>query len=37
MSFAYVMRNWSAGFNYDAAASSGSLAQSATFSLSSRF
>jgi len=37
MSFGYVMRNWSAGFNYDASASSGALAQSATISLSSRF
>jgi uncharacterized protein YhjY with autotransporter beta-barrel domain len=37
MSLGYVMRNWSAGFNYDAAASQGSLAQSATFSISSRF
>ena len=36
-SFAYVLGNWSAGFNYDAAASSGALAQSATISLSSRF
>ncbi len=36
-SFAYVLGNWSAGFNYDAAASSGTLAQSATISLSSRF
>jgi uncharacterized protein YhjY with autotransporter beta-barrel domain len=36
-SFAYVVGNWSAGFNYDAAASSGALAQSATISLSSRF
>ena len=37
MSLGYVMRNWAAGFNYDAAASQGSLAQSATFSISSRF
>jgi uncharacterized protein YhjY with autotransporter beta-barrel domain len=37
MSLGYVMRNWSAGFSYDAAASRGSLAQSATFSISSRF
>ena len=36
-SFAYVVGNWSAGFNYDAATSSGTLAQSATISLSSRF
>ena len=36
-SFAYVLGNWSAGINYDAAAASGSLAQSATISLSSRF
>ncbi len=36
-SLAYVFGNWSAGFNYDAAASSGALAQSATISLSSRF
>jgi len=37
MSFGYVLRNWSAGINYDASANSGSLAQSATVSLSSRF
>jgi hypothetical protein len=37
MSFGYVLRNWSAGFNYDASASSGALAHSATISLSSRF
>jgi uncharacterized protein YhjY with autotransporter beta-barrel domain len=37
VSLGYVMRNWSAGFNYDASASRGSLAQSATFSISSRF
>lgn len=37
MSLGYVMRNWSAGFNYDAAASQGSLAHAATFSISSRF
>jgi uncharacterized protein YhjY with autotransporter beta-barrel domain len=37
MSLGYVMRNWSAGINYDASASRGSLAQSATFSISSRF
>jgi len=37
MSFGYVLRNWSAGFNYDASASSGTLAQSATISLTSRF
>jgi uncharacterized protein YhjY with autotransporter beta-barrel domain len=36
-SFAYVVGNWSAGINYDAAASTGTLAQSATISLSSRF
>ena len=36
-SFAYVQGNWSAGINYDASASTGSLAQSATISLSSRF
>jgi hypothetical protein len=36
-SFAYVLGNWSAGFSYDAAASTGALAQSATISLSSRF
>jgi uncharacterized protein YhjY with autotransporter beta-barrel domain len=36
-SLAYVFGNWSAGFSYDAAHSSGSLAQSATISLSSRF
>lgn len=37
VSLGYVMRNWAAGFNYDASASRGSLAQSATFSISSRF
>jgi hypothetical protein len=37
MSFGYVLRNWSAGINYDASANSGALAQSATVSLSSRF
>jgi len=37
MSLGYVLRNWSAGVNYDASANSGSLAQSATFSISSRF
>ena len=36
-SFAYVLGNWSAGINYDASANSGTLAQSATISLSSRF
>ena len=36
-SFAYVFGNWAAGLNYDATQSSGSLAQSATVSLSSRF
>jgi hypothetical protein len=36
-SLAYVLGNWSAGINYDASANSGSLAQSATISLSSRF
>ena len=38
-SFAYVVGNWSAGFNYDASASSssGPMAQSATINLSSRF
>jgi uncharacterized protein YhjY with autotransporter beta-barrel domain len=38
-SFAYVVGNWAAGFNYDASAtsSSGTMAQSATISLSSRF
>jgi uncharacterized protein YhjY with autotransporter beta-barrel domain len=36
-SFAYIVGNWSAGFNYDASASTGTLAQSATISLSSRF
>ena len=36
-SFAYVLGNWSAGINYDASASTGSLAQSATVNLSSRF
>jgi hypothetical protein len=37
MSFGYVLRNWTAGVNYDASANSGALAQSATVSLSSRF
>jgi len=37
MSFGYVLRNWSAGLNYDASASSGALAHSATISLGSRF
>jgi hypothetical protein len=37
MSLGYVMRNWSAGFNYDAAANAGNLSHSATFSISSRF
>ena len=38
-SFAYVVGNWAAGFNYDASAtsSSGPMAQSATVTLSSRF
>ena len=36
-SLAYVLGNWSAGINYDASANSGTLAQSATISLSSRF
>jgi Autotransporter beta-domain len=36
-SVAYVFGNWSAGINYDAAASQGSMNQSATLSLSSRF
>jgi uncharacterized protein YhjY with autotransporter beta-barrel domain len=36
-SFAYILGNWSAGVNYDATASTGTLAQSATISLSSRF
>jgi uncharacterized protein with beta-barrel porin domain len=36
-SFAYIVGNWAAGFNYDASASTGTLAQSATISLSSRF
>ena len=36
-SVAYVLGNWAAGINYDASASTGSLAQSATISLSSRF
>jgi uncharacterized protein with beta-barrel porin domain len=36
-SFAYIVGNWSAGINYDASASTGTLAQSATISLSSRF
>ena len=36
-SFAYVLGSWAAGINYDASASTGSLAQSATLSLSSRF
>ena len=33
----YVFDNWSAGVNYDASHSSGSLAQSATVSLTSKF
>jgi hypothetical protein len=33
----YVLRNWSAGVNFDASSNSGALAQSATFSISSRF
>jgi uncharacterized protein with beta-barrel porin domain len=37
MSFGYVMRNWSVGLNYDASATSGSLQQSATFGLTTRF
>ena len=36
MSLGYVLHNWSAGVNYDASANSGSLAQSATISISSR-
>ncbi|HEX3483881.1 MAG TPA: autotransporter domain-containing protein [Micropepsaceae bacterium] len=36
-SFAYILGNWSAGLSYDASASTGTLAQSATISLSSRF
>ena len=32
MSLGYVVRNWSAGFNYDASTNSGALAQSATLS-----
>jgi hypothetical protein len=36
-SVAYVFGNWSAGINYDAAATPGSMNQSATLSLSSRF
>jgi uncharacterized protein YhjY with autotransporter beta-barrel domain len=37
MSLGYVLHNWSAGINYDASANSGTLAQSATVSISSRF
>jgi hypothetical protein len=37
MSFGYVLRNWTAGINYDASANTGELAQSATVSISSRF
>jgi hypothetical protein len=36
-SVAYVFGNWSAGFNYDAAETTRSFAQSATVSLTSRF
>ena len=36
-SFAYIVGNWSAGVSYDAAHSSGSLSQSATINISSRF
>lgn len=35
--FSYVFENWSAGVNYDATHTSGSLAQSATISLTSKF
>jgi len=37
MSLGYVLRNWSAGVNIDASSNSGALAQSATFSITSRF
>ena len=36
-SFAYVLRNWSAGVNVDATTSAGAMTQSATVSISSRF
>jgi len=36
-SFTYLFDNWSAGFNYDAAHTSGAFAQSATVSMTSRF
>lgn len=36
-SFSYVFNNWSAGLNYDAARTSGSMAQSATVMVTSRF
>jgi uncharacterized protein YhjY with autotransporter beta-barrel domain len=37
VSMGYVLRNWSAGVNYDATSTTGLLAQSATVSISSRF
>jgi uncharacterized protein YhjY with autotransporter beta-barrel domain len=37
VSLGYVLRNWSAGVNYDATSTTGLLAQSATVSISSRF
>ena len=36
-SFSYIFNNWSAGLNYDASRASGSLAQSATMNLTSKF
>jgi uncharacterized protein with beta-barrel porin domain len=36
-SFAYILDNWTAGVNYDAAQSSGAFAQSATVNITSRF
>ncbi len=36
-SFQYLFDNWSAGFNYDAAQTSGAFAQSATVTMTSRF
>jgi uncharacterized protein with beta-barrel porin domain len=37
MSFGYVMQNWSIGLNYDASANAGTLQQSATFGITTRF
>jgi outer membrane autotransporter protein len=36
-SFSYIFNNWTAGLNYDATRDSGSLAQSATVMLTSKF